>query len=47
MHKWEDNINIKVDFTEMRSYCVGSIQIVEDRVQCWILVNMLMKLSML
>ena len=42
-HKWEDNI--KVDFTEMRSYCVGLIKIVEDRVQCWILVNTLIKLS--
>jgi hypothetical protein len=28
-HKWEDNI--KVDLTEMRSYSVGFIQIVEDK----------------
>jgi len=40
-------ILIKVDLTEMRSYCVGLIQIVQDRGQCWILVNTLMKLSIL
>jgi hypothetical protein len=45
MHKWEDNI--KVDFTEMRSYCVGLIQIVVDRVQWWSLVNTIMKLPIL
>ena len=44
-HKWEDNI--KVDFAEMRSYCVGLIKIVEDKVQCWILLNTLIKLSLL
>lgn len=46
-YKWEANINIKVDLTEMRSYCVGLTQIVEDRVQCWIFVNTIMKLSIL
>jgi hypothetical protein len=42
MHRWEDNITM-----DIKNICEGAdwIQFAQDRIQCWALMNMVMKLQ--